>query len=137
MGKTVSCKRNAKSLPRCHAVYDGFPRECIFFHMHNRFQRTFGYSRTCSLNTRLVESTGASCANCMASSSCGGDCALRNGKCVPQEEEYGLFPGGSCGAGYEPITDSWQDCKLAGEGLSYPAAKLTKIQSDYSAALNG
>jgi len=78
--------------------------------------------------------TGASCANCMASSSCGGDCALRNGKCVPQEEEYGLFPGGSCGAGYEPITDSWQDCKLAGEGLSYPAAKLTKIQSDYSAA---
>jgi len=77
--------------------------------------------------------TGASCANCMASSSCGGDCVERNRKCVPEEEEYGLFPGGSCGEGYEPITDSWQDCKLAGEGLKYPAEKLTKIQSDYSA----
>jgi len=58
---------------------------------------------------------------------------MRDSKCVPQEEEYNLFPGGSCGKGYEPIT-SWQACNLAGQGLSYPAEKLTNIQSDYSAA---
>lgn len=76
--------------------------------------------------------TAMTCAGCRTQANCGGDCAWKNSACLPADQDYSMSPGGKCGAGFEPITTSWQDCKTAAESLGYEGDAVAHVSTSGS-----